>query len=505
MTLSDLEKEFNTGSMARDSWLGRFHSEIKYAEGLCDIHPGKASKWRKLISQACAIVGSAANKSTGNYKSAVKKAEAVLEPIAKVAKTYHVHCIGHGHIDMNWRWSWQETVAVTNDTFTTALRLMDEFPDFRYSQSQSAVYALIKQYNPELMDRIREKIKSGQWEHTASHWVEGDKNMAGTEAMCRQVLYARQFAKDEFGLEPEDVPVDWQPDSFGHSHGVPGYLNESGIKYYYFTRLGTIGPCPPVFHWKGLNGSTVLAHHAETYNGYMTSAFIGKFITYSKESGLKNFCHSYGVGNHGGGPTRTNILAIYEMDSWPVFPNMKMSTAKNYFESIEAEKVDIPTIDRELNYFAQGCYTSNDRIKRWNRIAESRLPDAEAAATLDWALLGSSYPTASLTKAWQDTLFGHFHDILPGCNQDISQDYTSGKFQETMATTAMVETNALRRIAAEVDTSGDDVVLEPNTPALYRRESAGNGAGFGSEEGMISQYETVQKKLLKHGYEQYEI
>ena len=109
----------------------------------------------------------------------------MLTPIGKVAKTYTCHCVGHAHIDMNWMWSWPETVAVTNDTFTTVLRLMDEYPDFCFSQSQASVYEVIRQYNPALLEPMRERIAEGRWEVNAVHWVEGDKNIASGESLER--------------------------------------------------------------------------------------------------------------------------------------------------------------------------------------------------------------------------------------------------------------------------------------------------------------------------------
>jgi alpha-mannosidase len=109
----------------------------------------------------------------------VAQAEETLAPIARVAKRYTIHCVGHGHIDMNWMWSWPETVAVTNDTFATVLRLMEEYPTFTFTQSQASVYAILERFNPEMLDQVRRRVKEGRWEVAASHWVENDKNMAG--------------------------------------------------------------------------------------------------------------------------------------------------------------------------------------------------------------------------------------------------------------------------------------------------------------------------------------
>ena len=146
-----------------------------------------------------------------------------------MAKTYTVHNVGHAHIDMNWMWPWPETVAVTNDTFTTVLRLMDEFPDFRFTQSQASVYEIARRYNPALFERIKARVAEGRWEVAASQWVEGDKNLASGEAIARHLLYTRRFMEEQLGLKPEDVPIDFEPDTFGHAHTIPTLVSRGGV------------------------------------------------------------------------------------------------------------------------------------------------------------------------------------------------------------------------------------------------------------------------------------
>jgi len=174
----------------------RFLAELEFAEGLADLLGKRAAGWSKLMDQAFEIVAQAVEPGTiDGLEKAVHRAESVLAPIGKVAKTYTIHCAGHGHIDMNWMWSWPETVAVTNDTFMTVLKLMDEFPDFCYTQSQASVYEIVRQYNPQLFEQIKCRVQEGRWEVAASHWVEGDKNIASGEALARHLLYTRQFMK----------------------------------------------------------------------------------------------------------------------------------------------------------------------------------------------------------------------------------------------------------------------------------------------------------------------
>ena len=179
--------------------LERFKAEVDFAGHLAAARPETREDWEGLLLQAVAIVKDAAARG-GKIDEAVSAAEALLAPLGTAAKAYTIHCVGHAHIDMNWMWGWPETVAVVNDTFTTVNRLMDEYPAFNFSQSQTSVYQILKDYLPALFAKVKERVREGRWEITASQWVEGDKNLASGESLCRHLLYTRRFLQQEFGL-----------------------------------------------------------------------------------------------------------------------------------------------------------------------------------------------------------------------------------------------------------------------------------------------------------------
>ncbi|MBN1248196.1 MAG: hypothetical protein JXC32_11100, partial [Anaerolineae bacterium] len=161
----------------RDS-LERIWAELNFADQLSRARPEEATAWQSLIVEAAQGLDDGLRAGRCNIETLTAQAEAVLAPLSAAAKEYTLLCVGHAHIDMNWQWSWPETVALTHDTFQTMLALMDEFPAFIFSQSQGAVYAAIEKYNPAMFARIRERVGEGRWEVMASQWVEGDKNMA---------------------------------------------------------------------------------------------------------------------------------------------------------------------------------------------------------------------------------------------------------------------------------------------------------------------------------------
>jgi alpha-mannosidase len=468
-------------------WVERFTSEVSFAEKLLEIYSDKKSSWMKLFSQAIKVVSEtiAAGKAD-DLVGAVKKAEEILAPIGKVAKGHTTYLVGHAHIDMNWMWSWPETVAVTNDTFTTVLKLMDEFPEFYFSQSQASVYALIKEYNPDLFKRIQKRVAEGRWEITASHWVEGDKNLPSGESLTRHLLYTRRFMKENFNLDPEDITIDWSPDTFGHAHTIPSIDSRGGVKHYYMCRGGRFEK-PPVFWWKGPDGSKILVNLETTWyndtigphNAIATAAFC-------KKTGLKDWMCVYGVGDHGGGPTRRDIIRGLDMNTWPIYPNFKFSTTKPYYAMLEKNGDKIPTVDQELNYEFPGCYTTQTVIKRANRYSENFLVEAEQAAVLANRVAGRSYPTEQLKQAWIDTIFSHFHDILPGSGVRATREYNQGLFQKICATTNMVKTQSLRTLAAKVDTSFAGSKALPAIAPELESWSMGAGVGRGTMSGELS-------------------
>ncbi len=471
--------------------LERFQYQMEFAQFLCEQRPRDAARWQPALAAAANRMTQAAGGSAATVRQAVRDAEGELAALAKAARTYTVHLVGHAHIDMNWMWSWPETVALTNDTVGTVLRLMEEFPEFHFSQSQASVYAILEQYHPELLRRVAERVKDGRWEVTASHWVEGDKNLAGPESLCRHLQYTRDYMRTLFGLKPEEVQVDWAPDTFGHPATEPTYLVRGGVKYVYLHRPGAHGvKRPEAFRWRGPDGSTVLVRNdmRSGYNGaLLPETLLYHLRTSLTETGIPETMFVFGVGDHGGGPTRRDLRMMRRMMAWPVFPKLEPSTAHRFFARLEQAADRLPVLEGELNFELAGCYTTQSLIKRANRLGENRLVDAEAAAVLGQRLLGRDVPHAVLREGWRDTLFNHFHDILPGSGVHDTRTYTHGLFQKTMAATSMLETLTYRAVADQVNTlAGTAPAADADRVPAILDIGLGAGVGFGGAEGALS-------------------
>ncbi|HID95170.1 MAG TPA: alpha-mannosidase, partial [Candidatus Latescibacteria bacterium] len=277
------------------------------------------------------------------------------------------------------------------------------------------------------------------------------------------------------GIPIDSVKIDWEPDLFGHARTVPSVLARAGVVRYYFCRGGK---GLRLFWWQGPDGSRVLAFDDGVlwYNGSITPDMTRLLFEFEKATGLKDYLFVYGVGDHGGGPTKGDLMAAREMDSWPIFPNIRLSTTEEYFSAIEQKlPEDLPVVDDELNFVFRGCYTSQSEIKRANRISENRLVEAEVVAVVAHRLLGTAYPSQELLSAWRNAMFNQFHDILPGSGVHATYEYAQGLFQEILAKTGTIKTRSLRALAADVDTSGMDG--GPGT-------GPGLGAGAGNESAL---------------------
>jgi alpha-mannosidase len=448
--------------------LRRIGLQLAYAGELAKDHP----EFAQCVREAEATVAEYAGDGQG-LESLADRVEATLAPLATAAKRNTIHLVGHGHIDMNWMWSWPETVATTHDTFASVLDLMRRYPEFTYSQSQASVYALTEQYHPAMFEEIRQRVREGRWEVSAAHWVEGDKNLAAGESIARHLLYTRAYFQDRFGLSPEDVPVDWEPDTFGHAHTIPTILAQAAVKYYYCCRPGgghhhdRIGDeRPPLFWWQGPDGARVLVNREVTwYNSYVNIGddYAAPMVRFARRTGLSHWLNVYGVGNHGGGPTRSEIEYYKETQAWPIWPTVQFSTAKAYFEAIEAEilsGVEVPVLDHELNFEFTGCYTSQSAIKRANRFGENYCLEAEGLSLVQKAVAGTEPDTGLLKEAWIPVLFNQFHDILPGSGVAATREHAVALFQEVAAKTGAVKREALKALGSRLNTAA----LIPQTP-----------------------------------------
>lgn len=352
-----------------------------------------------------------------------------------------IHVVGHAHMDMNWLWTYSETMQMCNDNLRQVVAFMNEYPDFTMLQSQAAVYNFVEMVDPPLLEKVKKYIKEGRLELAGGMWTEGDMNLSSGEAITRSFLLGQRYFQSRFG---KMTNIGWLPDNFGHISQMPQILNLAGCNYFYFHRTK---PYIGTFWWIAPDSSKVLCYANDTYNGTITPELKNEVNKFSPDK--RRILHITGVGDHGGGPTRENIEMVHQLDKTPGYPSVKFTTAGDFFRKASKEMDGRPTHRGEMQFIFEGCYTNVAGIKEGNRNSENSLFASEFFNTLRW-LNGDKYPAAELNDLWQTVTFNEFHDILPGSAIYEANREAVARYSEVLRKSTELRNNAFRKMADEV-------------------------------------------------------
>lgn len=392
-------------------------------------------------------------------------------------------CIGHTHIDVAWWWTVAQTREKVARSFATVLKLMEEYPEYKFMSSQPQLYAFLKERYPELYAKIKERVKEGRWEPEGGMWLEADCNLTSGESLTRQFLYGKRFFKEEFGVENR---VLWLPDVFGYSGALPQIMKKCGIDYFMTTKLSwnQFNKVPnDTLLWEGIDGSKVLTHFISTlgvgqstdkffttYNGMLhPDAIMGGWERYQNKEMNNDILISYGYGDGGGGPTREMLETGNRMEKGiKGVPKVRQAFSGEYFRELEARVKDskrLSTWTGEFYFeYHRGTYTSMARNKRANRKSELMLMDLELFSVLAEAC-GVAYPAEELEKMWKTVLLNQFHDILPGSSIHEVYEVTKKEYEEIHETGARL----IRERVAALTGKGDAVTVY-NTLGFTRND-----------------------------------
>lgn len=457
----------------RNYWEMRILEEIGY---LFELYSKEDTLQWAMLEKTVALLAEDYEENKQIQVQTAKEAERILMPLADKAKSMTLMFVAHAHIDMNWMWGYQETVSLTVDTMRTMLTLMDEYPSFTFAQSQASVYHILEEYAPDLLKQVKQRVKEGRWEVTASTWVENDKNLSGGESLTRHLLYTKKYLSKLLDIREETLDFDFEPDTFGHSANLPEILNRGGVRKYYHCRGFEE---ENIYRWIGKSGAEVLTYREPGwYNGGIHTGISKAVPKFCKKYGITKKLYVYGVGDHGGGPSRRDIELIQDMSTWPLLPTMVFGTFRAYYDYLEEHKEQFPVVEQELNYIFTGCYTSQSRIKMANRIGEARLIESEILESMAKLVVPDYKRARNPEEAWRKILFNQFHDILPGSGTVDTREYALGEFQNAMARASINGTHAMDAICHHIaDKSG---VITVKDSAM--------GAGVGKGTGWRSAY-----------------
>lgn len=412
------------------------------------------------------------------YATVPKALETLRKSIAASGNPIDVDiaAVGHAHIDTAWLWPLSQTRQKVRRTFSTVLNLMQQYPEYRFSQSQPQLYAFLNEDAPDLIEQIKLFVADGRWEALGGMWVEADCNITGAESLVRQFLLGRRFFTENFG-EGVDSPVLWLPDAFGFPWSLPQIAAQAGMKYFFTIKLRwnehTQFPYDS-FWWQGLDGTRLLAHlsPAPTYGNWLLPATYNAEASADTSLGAwqklrgkeisESILMAYGHGDGGGGPTPEMIENLQVLKDFPGVPRTSFSSVHDFFRQLE-ERVDgrLPTWNGELYLEThQGTLTSQGSIKRANRLAERRLHEIEFLAT--YAMLIDAeyqYPATELTAVWQIVCLNHFHDILPGSSINAVYVEATQQYTDMMHRLDALQQEALDVIARHC--GGERLVINP--------------------------------------------
>ena len=409
--------------------------------------------------------------------------------------------IGHAHIDVAWLWTLGHTRRKTGRTFSNVLRIMEQFPDYHFSQSQAQLYKYTEEDYPEIFDAIKERVKEGRWEVMGGAWVEPDCNATGAESLARQFLLGRNYFRKHFG--DVDTGVLWLPDTFGYSWALPQLIEQAGMKYFVTHKMSwnQYNQMPhQLLWWQGIDGTKVLTHFlttpegsellpfSTTYNGNVSAQQImGTWDNFRQKETYNELTTVYGYGDGGGGPTREMLENLETFSNLAGAPRVRSGTVREYMEGVE-ERVadDLPVWNGEFYLeLHRGTLTSQARNKWYNRKSEFLLHDAEFVAALAALTTNYAYPHDVFTEAWELICLNQFHDILPGSSITPVYEDSTRDYEHIRHIAEEARDNALDAIAATMPASTAAMAINPTSftgdKVGFLPESINSGLALGDE------------------------
>lgn len=397
-----------------------------------------------------------------------------------------VSAIGHTHIDIAWLWTVDQTREKAVRSFSTVLELMDRYPDYKFMSSQPILYQFVKEQEPELYERIRDRVREGRWETDGAMWLESDCNLPAGESLVRQIIKGEQFFREEFGISSRCL---WLPDVFGYSAAIPQILKKCGIPYFLTTKIAwnQFDQLPnDTFMWKGIDGSRVFVfmptacdfdktlglnvsftdtRNTTTYTGIVNpNMTLGTFKRFQNRDLTEDTLMLFGYGDGGGGSTKEMLEEAKRLRyGLPGIPRLVQENERDFFDRIYhdiASKPGMPVWDGELYFeYHRGTLTSMGKNKRYNRKSEQMYEQLETLGVMA-ELKGLAYPAGVIKKGWDIILLNQFHDIIPGSAIGPVYDQTDREYEEILKSGAETALHLAEDLGDRICGQGKDTGRE---------------------------------------------
>jgi len=480
----------------RDQELEAAWHDLRILAELADS-PGAGERRRLEILRTLDRVALAVN--FDDVRNSLLGQQGVWAPLLAARAPAHGHVItavGHAHIDSAWLWPLRETPRKCARTFSSALRLIEDEPDFVFVCSQAQQHAWMEEQYPQLFEEMRRRVADGRFEPVGSMWVEPDTNLPSGESLVRQLVFGKRFFLDRYGIETDDC---WLPDAFGYSANLPQILRAAGVRFFLTQKLSwnEVDHFPHhTFWWEGIDGSRVLAHcpPTDTYNGeFRVSQLLSGAEAFAQHGISSRSLYAFGYGDGGGGPTADMLQSYHRVRDLDPVPRVELGTAGGFFQAVESEALaaeeavatamsgTVPTAHSAglggLPVWVGELYLERHRAvqttqaagKLGNRRSESLLREAE----LWLAAAGGAdrEAQAELDWAWRTVLLLQFHDILPGSSIHWVHEEARAAYVEVAGRLGTVVDRACAELARRVGLgSGERAVLVLNAASHDRRD-----------------------------------
>lgn len=423
--------------------------------------------------EAISCINAAFDALDGEYSAdSVKSArELTLAELAKKNdEALSVSAVGHAHMDLAWLWPIRETKRKCGRTFSTVLELMDRYPDYVFGISQPQQLKWVKEKYPVLYEKIKQKAAEGRIELQGGFWVECDANLTGAEALVRQIIHGKRFWQEEFGVKQEML---WLPDVFGYSAQIPQIMKKSGLKYFQTIKMSwnRVNKIPyHTFNWRSIDGSEVLVHMPPegTYNSPASPWSLLKSQDCFAEKAVSNdVLVLFGIGDGGGGPGPDHLERVERAKDYRGLPKVHQAPAVDFFHKIDDSRDKYPTWVGELYLEKhQGTYTTQSRNKRYNRLMEQTLRDAEMLCAFASRMGDFEYPKADFDRIWEEVMLYQFHDIIPGSSIKRVYDESVARYKVLYEETRKIMALALAELEKHSAGSGYFNTLSCNREEL---------------------------------------
>ncbi len=394
------------------------------------------------------------------FNSSLNNVRTKLEPVKAFVKRFTLFFDANAHIDAAWLWRDKETIEVCKNTFSSVFNMMTARPEFTYTQSSAAYYDWMERYYPDVFKGIQKRISEGRWEVAGGMWVEPDCNLPSGESWARHLLYAKKYFKNKFGVT---VKFGWNPDSFGYNWNMPMFYTNAGIDAFITQKIGwndtNVFPYR-LFWWEGADSSKILTYFPFDYVNTVDDPFrlVDWLRQFEANTGFTKLMILFGVGDHGGGPSIEMLDRIKRLATLDIFPTLEYGTTTQYLDWLKQQDLSgIPTWNDELYLeYHQGTYTTQAKMKEYNRRSEVLLTNAEKFSSIA-TMYGRIYNNSDLEEAWHNVLFNQFHDILPGSG--IRENYIDATEKYTQSEQIGVH---------ELDASLKQIIKNINTASMTK-------------------------------------